>query len=306
MDGKLLRSKSAKKITLIGFWINTILAIFKISAGIIGNSGAMIADGIHSLSDFLTDVVILISFKFAEKPEDNCHNYGHDKFETIATASISIFLAIVGFNILKSGTENIIYVIQGNLIEKPKYIALLAAIISIIMKEFLFRYTYYVGKNIDSSTIIANAWHHRSDALSSICVLIGIAGAIVLGDNWTILDPIASIIVSILIFKVSFEILLPALSELTETSLKYEERELIAEILDKHKEVKGYHNLRSRRHGNKAIIEMHIFVSENLNIKSAHNISTEIEFEIKKVFGNTSIITVHIEPYDKSKVGKDN
>lgn len=299
MEKELFRSREGKKITLIGFWMNAILTTIKIFAGILGKSGAMLADGIHSLSDFLTDFVVLVGFKLTEQPEDDCHNYGHDKYETLATAIISIFLAIVGFEILKSGISNIITVIRGDILPKPGMIALIAAAISIVTKEFLYRYTVAVGHRINSSAVTANAWHHRSDALSSIGTLLGIGGAIFLGERWTILDPIASVVVSLFIFRVAFIILKPAINELMETSLSDEEKEQIKTILVNYQDVKSFHKLRTRRIGTKAVVEMHILVDDSLNIKSAHNIATEIELEIKKTFGESCIVTIHIEPLEE-------
>lgn len=299
MEKELLRSKKGKQVTIIGFWGNALLTVCKIYAGLVGKSGAMLADGIHSLSDFLTDIVVLVGFKLTEQPEDDCHNYGHDKYETLATAIISLFLAIVGFEILKSGVSSILLVIRGEKLSSPGIIALVAAIVSIGVKELLYRYTLKVGKEIESNAVIANAWHHRSDAFSSIGTLFGIGGAIVLGEKWAILDPIASVVVSLFIFKVSYEILKPALDELMECSLSQEERIKIVNILDNCEEVKGYHHLRSRRLGAKAVVEFHIFVESTLDIKSAHDIATEIEMDMKKEFGDLSVITIHIEPFEE-------
>ncbi|MEN8907087.1 MAG: cation diffusion facilitator family transporter [Clostridiales bacterium] len=299
MYNKLKISKEVRKITTLSFVANTILSIIKIYSGIVGKSSAMIADGIHSFSDFLTDIIVIIGIKFTQQPEDSCHNYGHGKYETIATAIISIFLSVVGFNIFKSGITNIIFVINGGSIAKPGYITLIVAFISIISKELLYQYTLIVAKKINSPSMKANAWHHRSDSFSSMGTLIGIGGAILLGNQWTVLDPIASIVVSLLIFKVSFDILLPALSELTESSLNDSEKNKILETIKNCSEIKGFHKLRTRKVGNKSIIEFHILVDENLNIKIAHGISTQLEQELKVFFGYTSIITIHIEPYLK-------
>lgn len=301
MEKELIRSKEARKITLIGFFVNAILTVFKLFAGIIGNSGAMVADAVHSLSDFLTDIVVLIGFKFTSKPEDKCHNYGHGKYETIATVVISVILAFVGYQILKSGIINILLVIKGGTFQTPGIIALIAALISIVSKELLYRYTIIAGKKINSSAIIANAWHHRSDAFSSIGTMLGIGSAIVLGDKWIILDPIASIIVSLFIFKVSYDILIPSLNELAEKSLSQEERKKVEGILKEAHSVLDYHKLRMRRVGNKVVIEAHILVDEHLNIKDAHNIAVEVENRIKSSFSSDSIITIHIEPYIQIK-----
>lgn len=297
MEDELIRSRKARQITLTGFFVNVILAVFKLAAGIIGKSGAMIADAVHSLSDFLTDIIILIGFKFTSKPEDKCHNYGHGKYETIATVIISIILAFAGYQILKSGIINVLLIIKGGYLPKPGLIALIAAIISIASKELLYRYTIAIGNKINSSAIIANAWHHRSDAFSSIGTMLGIGGAIILGDKWVILDPTASIIVSLFIFKVSYDILIPSLNELAEKSLSHEERMKVESIFEGSNAVLSYRKLRMRRVGNKVVIEGHILVNENLNIKDAHYIAMEVENEIKSLFGKSSIITIHIEPY---------
>lgn len=297
MEKELLRSNKARRITLIGFWINAILTSFKIFAGIFGKSTAMIADGIHSLSDFLTDIVVMIGFKITEKPEDECHNYGHDKYETLATLIISGFLFFIGFNILKSGILNIYRVISGKTIPTPGQIALLAAGLSIVVKEFLFRYTIKAGKKLNSSAIIANAWHHRSDSFSSIGTLIGIGGAIVLGEQWNILDPIASVFVSIFIFKIAIEIFLPATHELMEASLNDKEIEEIKDLIIRNNEIMDFHKLRTRKIGTKSAIEFHMLVKETMDITTAHDISSQIEKDIKQIFGESSIVTIHIEPY---------
>lgn len=294
---QMLRSKEAKKITLVGSMVNILLTILKLIAGFIGKSGAMIADGVHSLSDLLTDVVVLIGFKFTEKPEDDDHNYGHGKFETLATAIISIFLFVVGFEIFKNGAVNIWKVFRGGTLPKPGMIALAAATVSIVAKEVLYHYTLAVGRKISSSSVIANAWHHRSDVLSSLGTFVGIGGAIALGNRWTVLDPVASVVVSIMIFKVAFAILMPSLNELMETSLTEEEKTDIATIIESCPGILYHHELRTRRLGNRAVIEFYIHVDSKLNIRQAHDISTEAEEKLRGRFGEDAIITVHIEPH---------
>lgn len=297
MEKDLFRSNEGKKVTLVGFWVNALLSAFKIIAGIIGSSSAMLADGIHSLSDFLTDIVVIIGLKLTEKPEDDCHNYGHDKYETLATVVISIFLAVVGFNILRIGIIHIIDEINGFSIAKPKWIALIAAFVSITFKELLYRYTALVGERINSPAVIANAWHHRSDALSSICTFIGIGGAIVLGSKWTILDPIASILVSFLIFKVAIDILIPAINELMEASLCKEDIIIIKATIEKCSDIKSFHKLRTRKIGTKNAVEFHALVNPDMDITAAHDIATTLENQIKNALGGDSIVTIHIEPY---------
>ena len=298
MQQELLRGKEAKRVTIIGFWINAVLTAFKVFAGLVGHSGAMLADGIHSLSDFLTDIVVLIGFKFTEKPEDECHNYGHDKYETLTTAVISLFLIVVGARILRSSLVNVAIVFDGGVLPKPGLIALMAAVMSIITKELLYRYTIIVGERINSSAVKANAWHHRSDVLSSIGTLLGIGGAIVLGEKWTVLDPLASIIVSIFIFKVGIEILIPAINELMETSLKKEEIDTIKHVIASKDKVRNFHKLRTRKIGTKAAIEFHILLDADSDLKSAHDVATELEQDLKQCFSHDVLITIHVEPIE--------
>lgn len=291
------RIEKAKKVTIYGFFINAILTIFKIFAGVKGNSAAMIADGVHSLSDFFTDIVVLVGFKFINKPEDEDHNYGHGKYETLSTVIISCALFLVAYRIFILGATNIYYAFaKGIFPEKPGIVALIAAIVSIISKELLYQYTKSVGEKIKSAAVIANAWHHRSDAFSSIGTLIGIGGAIFLGNKWTILDSIASFIVSLFIFKVAFEILLPALNELMEVSLQKEQVSDIENILKSHPEIINYHHLRTRMIGGRMAIEVHLVFESNISLYDAHRHATEIENNIKQQFGITSIITTHLEP----------
>ena len=213
------REKEIYKVTTIGAVGNLLLLIFKFIAGFLSNSAAMIADAVHSLSDFLTDIVVMIFVRISSKEEDENHHYGHGKFETLATVIIGIVLVAVGLGIMKNGIVSIVEVAKGNSIKSPGIIALVAAIVSIIVKEILYRYTVIKGKKLDSPSVVANAWHHRSDAFSSIGTALGIGGAIILGNKWTILDPIAAVIVSFFILKVAYQLTKAGLDELLEKSL---------------------------------------------------------------------------------------
>ncbi len=291
------RNKEAKKATWTGFAVNALLTFFKLFAGFRGGSAAMIADGVHSLSDFFTDIVVLVGFKFTEKPADDEHNYGHGKYETLATVVISLALLLVGYKILTSGIMSIYEVLfKGKIIEQPKMIALVAAVFSIGSKELLFRYTRRVGEMIQSSAVIANGWHHRSDAFSSIGTMVGIGGAIFLGRNWAFLDPLASLIVSVFIFKVSFRILMPAVNELLESSLQDEEIAYIKKIIEASPYIQNYHHLRTRRIGAKVAIEVHFVFEKTMSIREAHSYATEVEKKIQEYFGASSLITTHLEP----------
>lgn len=292
------RAHEAKRITWIGFVVNLLLTIGKIAAGIIGKSGAMIADGVHSLSDFVTDVIVILFIGVSAKGKDDNHQYGHGKFETFATMLISFALFAVAIGILWSGIEKIIASLQGQTIEKPGMIALVAALVSIIVKELLYQYTIKVGKNIDSQAVIANGWHHRSDAFSSIGTLLGISGAIFLGQSWRILDPIASIVVSFFILKVAYSLATPSIKELLEEALP---KETEADIIKKITGVPGvlaYHNLKTRRNGNTYIIDVHVKLDKDISFVQSHDIASAIEVTLRSHYGKSTQICVHTEPVD--------
>jgi cation diffusion facilitator family transporter len=293
---KKQRQKEANKVTWIGFFSNLLLTVFKIVAGILGNSAAMIADAAHSVSDFVTDLVVVGSLKVSSKPKDGNHKYGHGKVETLATAFVGIVLLFVGLGILFAAGRNIFNHYRVEPMQSPGMIALYAAIASIIIKEILFRYTIVVGKRINSKVVVANAWHHRSDAFSSIGTVIGISGAIFLGPRWVILDPVAAILVSFFILRVAFFISLDSLAELIETSLpKQQEREIIklAESVDG---VHYPHDLKTRKIGNDIAIDLHINVKRDLNIEDAHDITVELEKCLRNKYGQDTHISIHTEP----------
>lgn len=291
------RAKKANYITWVGFFSNLTLTALKLLAGIYGKSGAMIADAVHSLSDFATDIVVLVSFQIVKQPCDKSHDYGHGKFETLATAIIGIALFFVGLGIFYSGANKIYSVLVLKIdIETPGYIALIAAILSIIVKEWLYRYTIVVGKHIKSQAVIANAWHHRSDAFSSIGTLFGIGGAIILGHEWKVLDPVAAVIVSVFILKVAYEISLGSFKELMEESLDDETEECIIKIIKSVEGVIDPHDLKTRRIGNNIAIDIHIRVKNCSTIVEAHDINDEIENQLKLKYGQNTIISIHTEP----------
>lgn len=290
------RAKKAKRITFIGFIVNLILSAAKLAGGILGNSAAMIADAVHSMSDFVTDLIVIAFVNVSGKESDQNHGYGHGKFETFAALIISLVLIGVAAGIFINGVKNILFSINGNTLKQPGMIAFWAAIVSIIFKEILYYYTNRVGKKIKSDAIIANAWHHRTDALSSIGTALGIAGAIFLGENWRILDPIAGLIVSIFIFKVAISIILPSVKELLETSLSKEIIEEIEEILSNHNDVQLYEHLRTRKIGSAYAIDVHIKLNREISFVRSHDIATEIEIELRKRYGNNTQINIHTEP----------
>lgn len=295
------REKEIRRITLWGAVMNIVLTAGKIVAGIFGRSAAMVADGIHSLSDLLSDAVVLVFTHISSKGKDRDHSFGHGKFETLATLIVSIILVTVGGNLMSNGIRSIIGVFNGTEIPKPGYIALIAAAVSIASKEWLYHATVRVGKKTGSTVVIANAWHHRSDALSSIGSLIGIGGAIVLGDKWTVLDPLASCLISIAIIVVAVKMALPSLAELLETSLPEDIEQEIIRIASSVKGVNDIHDLKTRRNGISFIIDAHIVVNPEMSIVEAHDISTDVEEALRMKYGQETQLSIHVEPDRTSK-----
>lgn len=290
------RTNKANRITLVGFFANLILVAFKLAAGILGHSAAMIADGVHSLSDFATDIVVLVSFRIVANPADKSHDYGHGKFETLATAIIGLALLAVGIGIFWNGAQKIWDSLTGHPLNSPSGIAFLAAMVSIITKEWLYQFTVRAGREINSQAVIANAWHHRSDAFSSIGTMAGIGGAIVLGENWRLLDPLAAVIVSVFILKVGISISFGSFRELTEESLDAATEEEVKAITNSIEGVIQPHNLRTRRIGNTIAVDLHIRVDGSLSTIAAHDIASKIEDYLRLRFGQQTHISIHVEP----------
>ena len=290
------REKEIYKVTLVGSAGNVALLTFKFIAGVMGHSSAMIADAVHSLSDFITDVIVLAFVHVSAKPQDQDHDYGHGKYETFATFIIGLALVAAATGIIVSGVSKLIDWAGGKQLEAPGWLALAAAIISILVKEVLFRYTAIKGKHLDSQALVANAWHHRSDALSSIGTAVGIGGAILLGHRWTVLDPLASVVVGLMLVKVAVSLLRTSIGELTETSLSSEIEKEIEDIICSFPDVGEPHNLRTRRIGNRFAIEAHVRMDGNESLTAAHDRATSIEQGLKKRFGNQTHVTIHMEP----------
>ena len=283
MDEKQ-RLRSVYKVTIAGSIINVLLLVLKFAAGILGHSAAMIADAIHSLTDFATDVVVLVFVKLGNKPMDKDHDYGHGKYETLATA------------ICYSGVTKTYRAICGETLRQPGVVALIAAIVSIVMKEWAYQFTVKAGKKYHSEAVVANAWHHRSDALSSIGTMFGIGGAIILGEKWAVLDPLAAIIVSAFIIKAAWGLVMQSVKELTDASLPEMEEDEILKIANEERGVCEIHNLRTRRIGNKIAIEMHVRMPGSLSLYEAHEHATHIETKLKQHFGADTHVGIHLEP----------
>ena len=296
MNESLKRVRKASRVTWICFAVNILLIVCKLFAGIVGKSGAMIADAIHSISDLGTDIAILLGFRMVKKPPDNTHNYGHGKFETLSSTIVGAILLSVGMGILWAGGTKMIKFFQGMPLEQPGWIAFYAAIFSVLAKELLYHYSIRVGKAINSQAIIANAWHQRSDSLSSIGVMFGIGGAILLGENWRVLDPAAAIAVGLLVIKVGVEIVIKSFKELMEASVNDEMRNNIITIVKKVGGVKNPHGLKTRMLGNNIAIDIHIEVPGTLKVADGHDIASNVEKTLKKTYGDEIFVSVHVEP----------
>lgn len=289
------RERKAVGVTIVGTWVNLLLSILKFFAGIFGFSSAMLADAVHSFSDFLTDLIAIFSFKIAHKPKDENHNYGHGKFETLGGLLISIALIFVGVGIFYSACLKIIYLINGEYINQPNYFALLAAFTSIVVKEYLFRYTKKIGEEIDSRAVIANAWEHRSDALSSIGAFLGIGAAVILTEKWIILDPVVAILISFLILKMGIKLTYENILELSEASLGKEENNKILNIINKIPGIYNPHNLCTRKIGHYSAIDVHVEIEANKSIEFANKLTGKIIEELKKEFGVSTKINIFID-----------
>jgi len=296
-DGKHMnREREIYKVTLVGSVGNVALLTFKFVAGILGHSAAMMADAVHSLSDFITDIIVILFVRVSAKPQDESHDYGHGKFETMASFFVGLALVAAATGIIVSGAVKFASWLRGEQLPAPGRLALWAALVSIVVKELLYQYTARAGKRLDSQAVVANAWHHRSDALSSIGAAIGIGGAILLGDRWTVLDPLASIVVGGMLVKVAVDLLKGSMGELTECSLPAETEKEIEDIICSFPDVCEPHNLRTRKIGNRIAIEAHIRMDGATTLCEAHDRATAIEHRLKERFGAQTHVTLHMEP----------
>ena len=284
------------RVTFVGSVLNLLLVVLKLVAGVVGHSAAMVSDAVHSVSDFVTDVVVMVFVRISAQPQDEDHDYGHGKYETLATLLIGLALAAAAIGIVVNGAEKLALWLQGAELEKPGMLALWAALISIVVKEALYQYTRIKGRKLDSPALEANAWHHRSDALSSIGAAIGIGGAILLGQRWTVLDPLASIAVGAMLVKVAWDLLGPSFGELTDSSLPADTEQEMLDIIGSVEGVEDPHNLRTRHVGNRIAAEVHIRLDGAQSLAEAHEKATEVERRFKERFGAQSHLIVHMEP----------
>lgn len=302
MDKPMTREKEIVRITLLGSVVNVALTLLKFAAGIIGCSAAMIADAVHSLSDLLTDFVVLVFVKISSRPADSEHPYGHGKYETLATAIVAIALLAAGGVLAAEGIQKIVGVMRGEPLTMPGRIALWAALISIAAKELIYQLTVRVARRVDSSALEANAWHHRTDALSSVATAIGIGGALIFGGTWAVLDPIAAVLVSIFIIIAACKLLHGAIQELLEQRLPEEVEQQIREIVETDQDMTEMHKLRTRRVGNVYSIEMHLRMHGDVSLYEAHRHSMVLEQKLRERFGEQTMVTIHLEPLKENGI----
>ncbi|MGA8179422.1 MAG: cation diffusion facilitator family transporter [Desulfobacterales bacterium] len=282
---------AGKKVTLVGVVVNTLLILLKFAAGIVGHSQALIADAVHSISDLFTDAVVLIGIKVSQKPPDKTHHFGHARLETLASTIVG--MALLG-TALYIGIDASLTIYRHNEYH-PTFLALAGAGISIVLKEALYHYTIRTGRRIKSQLIMANAWHHRSDAFSSVAVFIGVGGTLI-EPSWHILDAYAALLVSFFVVKVGLEILKDALREFTDTA---PQPEVIAKIKECALSVNGVedtHDLRVRTSGGHYQMEIHIVVDGRLTVSEGHKIAKEVEGCLVDDVGNFNRITIHVDP----------
>ncbi len=286
-----LQKNSGVKVILVGAAANLVLAVLKIAAGIVGRSTAMVADGIHSLSDLLTDGVVLFAHKIGQLPADENHPYGHGRAETLGATLVGAVIMVAGLGLAYGSWE----IIATDAFRTPTWPALAAAVISIAVKEILFRYTRAAGETTHSPSLVANAWHHRSDALSSIAALIGIGGAMA---GYPIMDPVAAIVVSVMILKVGYNIAFSGLSDLMDTALSEEETRRIATMINGMPGVVQTHNLRTRRIGGEVLMDVHILVDPEVSVTEGHHIAENVRRELIRAMDNVQDILVHVDTED--------
>ena len=292
------RNQEIYQVTLVGGVVNVVLLLFKFVAGIVGHSAAMVADAVHSLSDFVTDVIVLVFVHISGKPKDKAHDYGHGKYETLAMTLIGVALLIVAIGIIYHGAMEIVAWLNGEQLEAPGTLALWAALLSVLLKEGVYQYSMVKARQLNSQVVEANAWHHRSDALSSVGTAIGIGGAIFLGQRWTVLDPIASLVVGAFIVKVAVDLLHRGIDDLMEHSLPEDVEEEIIRIVGELKGVVDPHGLRTRKIGNHYAIELHILMDGDITLREAHNKASEVEDLLRARYGEDTHVAVHVEPQD--------
>lgn len=291
-ESQVIEKKMINKISTVGIFGNIALTIFKLFAGIVGQSGAMVSDAIHSLSDVFATIVAFIGVKMSKKAPDKEHPYGHDRLESIASILLALILLGTGIGIGISGVEKILDMNKIP-IEEPKTIALIAAVVSIAVKEAMFWYTRHYAKKLNSPAFMADAWHHRTDAISSVGSLIGISLARM---GYPIFDPIASVLISLLILKVGYDIFKDGFDKMVDKSCSDEVEEKIRKIVLEENGVEGIDVLRTREFGAKMFVDIEILADGSLTLRDAHEIAQRVHDKVEKVFPDCKHCMVHVNP----------
>lgn len=290
------RYRLTKRVTLVGALINVLLSVLKVVFGILGQSQALIADGVHSISDLISDVLVLVAAKHTSKDADANHPYGHGRIETLVTVGLGLFLIAIGGGICIDALRRIL---EPNELLHPGWLALVVATISIISKEYLYQYTMRIALQFKSKMLRANAWHHRSDAISSVIVLVGVGGSML---GWPYLDAVAAIGVAIMIGKIGWDISFQSVLELVDTGL---EPEHVADIRNKIQSIPGVkqlHMLRTRRVGGNALVDVHVQVSPKLSVSEGHYIGEKVRSMLIEEDDEVSDVMVHVDPEDDEKI----
>lgn len=295
------RASQGMAVSWRGLWVDLALTVGKIAAGLVGHSSAMVADGLHTLSDAVTDVVAIWGFRMVAIPPDRSHRYGHGKFETLCSVFVGIALILAGLGILWASSARILDALNGSFPQAPGGIALAAAALSVLAKEGLYRYTLSASIRLKSPALKANAWHHRSDALSSLATLVGIGGAIFWSGWGRVLDPLAGVAVSLMVVKVGVSISLEGADELMEASLPDDLSREIVEIGESVQGVRDLHGLRARKVGPSIAMDFHLLVDPELSVRDGHDIATGVEDAIRDRFGDDTMISVHLEPDERGE-----
>ena len=282
--------KIVSKLSTIGILGNVLLAAFKLISGILGNSGAMISDAVHSLSDVFATLIAYVGVLMSKRPEDKEHPYGHERLECVASLILGIILAVTGLGIGYTGIHKII---EPSELEVPTLLPLIAAVVSIVVKEGMFWYTMYYAKKLDSSAFKADAWHHRSDAISSVGSFIGIGLAKI---GYPIMDPIASIIICLCILKVSFDITKDALEKMLDTSCSKEFEDDVQKFIKQQQGVEGIDLFHTRQFGNKVYVELEISVDRNRTLVEAHEIAETVHKNLEEQFPSIKHVMIHVNP----------
>jgi cation diffusion facilitator family transporter len=292
-DRNAQNATEVRRVTWIGLAVNVFLSALKFIVGFLGSSQAVVADAVHSLSDMGTDFAVLLGVKFWSAPADESHPYGHRRIETIVTGAIGIALALAALGI----GYNSLATIRDVHLKQPGWIAIAGSLLAIILKETLYRWTVTVGKRTKSSAVVANAWHHRSDALSSVPVVIAVTVAVI-NPKLAFIDHIGALVVSIFILKVSWDIIYPSLSELADLGAPQKSREKIRSIAMGINGVKSVHGIRTRRLGSGLHVDLHILVDGEMTVSMGHDISAAVKSALIEKGPNILDAVVHLEPYE--------